>query len=195
MDADKIKAYLEAIKANESSGGKNTKHKTISSGVSKGDKAVGKYGITPNTAKEMMNRYPELDQEGLKALPNSDLAAKLSADEKTPDALRARGPASLDDQIAEKLAEHNLDKYPDVPSALAAWNAGHNLPTSKLHKLLNTDSYAKEYADKAMPVYEGNVMPKSQFTKIEDLLNPVLPSPQKQEDEDDEWNSYSDDED
>ena len=51
-----IDNFLEAIAGVESSGGVNFNHPTIKTGIHKGQRAAGTYGLMPNTVKEVVNR-------------------------------------------------------------------------------------------------------------------------------------------
>lgn len=50
MDSDKFKKLISFL---ESSGGTDTDHKTMASGMHKGTSAMGEYGMMPNTAQQM----------------------------------------------------------------------------------------------------------------------------------------------
>lgn len=50
MDSDKFKKLISFL---ESSGGKDTDHKLMGSGMHKGTSAMGEYGMMPNTAQQM----------------------------------------------------------------------------------------------------------------------------------------------
>src|SRR5260221_13177133 len=51
-----IKDFLQKIQQIESSGGKNLEHPTVEGGIQAGDQAIGRYGLMPNTIKELVNR-------------------------------------------------------------------------------------------------------------------------------------------
>lgn len=53
---------LKGIKFIESSGGKNTDHAEMKSGMFKGDKAYGSYGLMPVVIRETIKRHPSLMQ-------------------------------------------------------------------------------------------------------------------------------------
>ncbi len=62
-----VNAFLKAIAMIESSGGKNTQHKEIKTGMHAGNTAIGKYGLMPSTVVDVAKKsnrvkkyYPEL---------------------------------------------------------------------------------------------------------------------------------------
>lgn len=54
---------LSAIAQNESSGGINLDFPTVESGLNKGQKAGGPFGMMPLTAQELLKRNPKLAEE------------------------------------------------------------------------------------------------------------------------------------
>lgn len=109
-----IARFLHYISQLESSGGKNTEHSTITSGIHAGDAARGEYGLMPNTREEMMRKYRNLASD------------------------------SSDKAISEKLAEEVLNKAKgDEALAATMWQYGHNTPEDKFQDLKNKDRYNK----------------------------------------------------
>ncbi len=53
---------LNAIAQVESRGGKDTKHKTITTGLNAGSSAVGRYGLMPLTIKDLVSKEPALNK-------------------------------------------------------------------------------------------------------------------------------------
>ena len=100
--------FLNAISQIESSGGKNINHPISNAPLQAGQQAVGQYGLMPNTIQEM--------------------------------ARRTRGPASItpgspeEQQIANSLAGHVLNKYQDPNMAAYAWHSGHNLTPDQIQQ-------------------------------------------------------------
>jgi hypothetical protein len=139
MDNDQINNFLQKIGTIESNNGKNTNHPVVQFGVNKGDKAIGIYGLMPNTVDDVLSRMrnegtitPELDS--LQNLDHDQMRVVLS---QRPD---------LQKQIAGRLAEHVLTKQGGNEDAAAfSWNAGHNLSPQRItpDKLDNSDYVQK----------------------------------------------------
>jgi len=176
MDRTKqIKAMLEAIKSVESSGGKNIDHPVIDTGVNAGSRAVGQYALTPNTIREMLNRYPDLPYQDLKEKENPDIEKAVLQDRDTPPLIR-REPASMEDNVASKMADYAINRqHGYMPAAIGSWNAGHNTDPEKMTDMLDKEQYLQDYVNKAMPVYEDKMKEGDEddkpFPKLQDLLN------------------------
>lgn len=133
------KRFLKTISQIESSGGKNYNHDLIQKGIHTGHKAIGRYGLMPNTVNEVLNRMrmtgtltPELKQ--LQQLDPQTLKATL---ESNPE---------LEDQIAESLAERVLNRQQDEEKAAYSWHQGHNLtPDAISQKPYQEHDYVKKY--------------------------------------------------
>ena len=52
----KVQRFLKTIQMIESSGGKNFNHPEIESGIHEGHRAIGNYGLMPNTVQEIATR-------------------------------------------------------------------------------------------------------------------------------------------
>lgn len=171
MDA-KLKAMLEAIAQNESSGGENMQHKMVTSGVNSGDTAIGKYGMMPNTIRETLKRSPDDNLNELQDMGGDEIGDVISKDRDIPGYLRRSGYDSIEDQLADKLGKRVLEKQKgDVPAAIGSWTAGHNTPHEKMEQMVQKPGFVKEYTDKAMPVYkEAIANSKDQFSKIMDAI-------------------------
>lgn len=168
-----IRALLEAIKANESSGGQNLQHIPITRGVNAGDTALGQYGMTPNTMREMLNRNPQNPYSDIKNIDLSNLY-KNETNGIIPEALK-RSPVGIEGETARNLAEYALKKQQgDERQAIASWLMGHNTPANKMGEVIGRSPAAQEYVEKAMPVYEKN------FPKVNVILD------KKNKDEEDE---------
>lgn len=133
-----IKSFLKNISQVESSGGKDYSHDLIQSGIHAGDKAIGRYGLMPNTVSEVLNRMkisgtitPELEK--LKTLDHPTLKQTL---ETNPE---------LEDQIAEALAGKVLDRQQDEEKAAYSWHQGHNLTPDKVSQKYKNNDYVKKY--------------------------------------------------
>jgi hypothetical protein len=134
-----IKSFLKNISQVESSGGTNYNHQLIQKGIHKGHKAIGRYGLMPNTVVEVLNRMkmngtltPELQQ--LKGLDADTLKQTL---ETKPE---------LEDQIAENLADRVLERQQDEDKAAYSWHQGHNLSPDRINqKKYQEHDYVKKY--------------------------------------------------
>lgn len=118
----KNKELLDKIAQLESSGGIDTNHKLVTSGTQAGERAIGNYGLMPNTLEEIKNRYP------------SDLTEDMSKEEL---AQKAKDDPEFAHQMAATLVSHLKDKrgLTDEETA-AAWEQGHNKPVKDIN--LNT---------------------------------------------------------
>jgi hypothetical protein len=111
-----IRNFLHAISLNESSGGKNTNHKTMEHGIHSGDAAIGKYGLMPNTIKEMTARMGR----------NNPMYrySKMSSEEISN---RIKKYPEHEEKIANYMANHLFDKHSGYgPKMAYDWNQGHN---------------------------------------------------------------------
>lgn len=100
-------ALIDLMSKLESQGGKYTDHAPLSDGT----KAVGRYGIKPTTAQEMLKRYPSSEYTDDKF----EMQDKL---ENNPE---------LQEQVMTNLAEHLLNKNKGQldPAAVGHFK-GHN---------------------------------------------------------------------
>jgi len=136
MDKEK---FLELIRQIESSGGKNVDHRTMASGLHKGQAAMGEYGIMPKTAEEFVNRRKMRGQFG----PDEAIMAQLNPKElKEFLAQQDR----VEQNLAGDIAEHVLRRSGgDEDKAAYMWNMGHNKKVSSI----DDDSLeASNYVDK-----------------------------------------------
>lgn len=155
------KKFLKTISQIESSGGQNYAHPEVHAGIQAGTSGIGRYGLMPNTVKELINRRrqsgtmtPEL--QDIDSMPPEQIKAHLEAN------------PGLEDQLAEGLATHVLQRQMgDEDKAAYSWTMGHNTPNQQItpDKLNDLTTKGGQYVDK--------------FRKIKELLN-------KQKPEDDE---------
>lgn len=108
--SDRVKKFLERISAIESSSGKDVEHPVMENGIHKDTAAVGEYGLMPNTAIEMANRYDIPEGQGKSA---AEIQIEL------------KGNPELAKRIAESMASGLLNKN-DEESANYMWEFGHN---------------------------------------------------------------------
>ena len=159
MNDDKVNRFLANIGQIESSGGKNTKHKTITSGPQKGQTAIGTYGLLPNTVDEIANRSSDPD---IQALGNMEADEQKSYLESNPD---------MEQKVARELASHVLNKQGgNEEKAAYSWLYGHNLsPESVDERDYQDEPYVQKY--KALA---GNVSkPSYNFPQIQSKISPL----------------------
>lgn len=138
---DKLKQFLENIKMIESSGGMDTSHKEMESGIHKGQSAFGSYGLMPNTIQEIINRKKlsegKLDED-YKKLYKED-----------PDFIKAvlHARPDLEERLATDLANRVLQRAGgDEEKAAYKWNMGHNLPVERITpEKLDQSEYIKKF--------------------------------------------------
>lgn len=133
----KINEFLQAISLNESSGGKNLKHKTMKSGMHRGDTAIGQYGLMPNTVQEMAGR--------IRRDLGSDhpLVAYKKMDEKQMRESFKQNPEHEED-MARFMADHIHKKYGGNENKMAwSWLNGHN--TTNFPKDYENHYYVQRY--------------------------------------------------
>lgn len=124
----KLLDFLRRIARNESSSGANTDHEVIHGGSQAGQKAIGAYGILPNTVQSTLQRLQ--DQRHL----TPQLHELQSQDDQfVRDRLMER--PELQEQIATELAKKVLaNQHGDPERAAYAWNQGDNLKYGRLDK-------------------------------------------------------------
>lgn len=136
---NKIKTFLKNISQVESSGGTNYNHDLIQKGIHKGHKAIGRYGLMPNTVKEVLVRMKR------KGTLTPDLQKLNSLDAVTLKDTLEKNP-ELEDQIAETLADKVLERQQDEDKAAYSWHQGHNLSPDKIEANKYKDhDYVKKY--------------------------------------------------
>jgi len=136
--ANQIRNFLKAISMNESSGGINTDHETIKHGIHAGDAAIGKYGLMPNTIKEMAGRMgKDSPYYRYSKMKNNEIAEKINKNPKH------------EEQIANYIANHLYDKHGGNETRMAySWNQGHNLTNKHFettHKNYKNHDYTQKF--------------------------------------------------
>ena len=101
LEVKKETPYLGGIAMVESSGGKNLEHPTLQSGMHKGQKAGGMFGMMPLTAKETLKLNPELARHYPEL--TQDLAPEAFTD-------RFNTDPEADTDFAKALYERNKAK-------------------------------------------------------------------------------------
>ena len=134
--------FLKIMSTIESSSGKNTQHRTLSSGIHKGERAIGQYGLMPNTIDEMHTRMKLDGQEDprIKELYEQNLTPQERAD-------RISSDPELEGVIANKLYDHVNERFQgDEEKMDHAWQYGHNInPTKLTPKVLQKSDRVKKY--------------------------------------------------
>lgn len=123
-----VNSFLNTIQQIESSGGKNFNHPTMETGLQAGDTAMGRYGLMPNTVREIANRarmQGSLDPDMKRVAGMADSQAMKAEIEAHPE---------IEQRFAETLAKHLLNKFPNEQEAAFSWNQGHNLTPEAVEK-------------------------------------------------------------
>lgn len=156
-----VKTFMKLIKAMESSGGKDTKHQVLDSGIHSGDSAVGDYGIMPNTVKEVAKRRLR-DNE---AIPSDDVVSNL--DNNQVQTILKENP-ELAENYTKYLAEKIMDKTKGDPElGMTGWHFGHNLSADKLKEKAKANP---DYINKVdQRIYENNL--QSRMPNLVDMLS------------------------
>lgn len=139
-ETQKMAEFLEVLSMIESSGGKNFNHDLIRSGIHKGHRAAGRFGLMPNTMQEVYNRTKR---------DGGDTSLMKPVIQMKPDKMKEyveKNP-EVEQAFAEKLAQHVLDKQGgDVEKAAYSWFKGHNLSPESIEKRNYQDhDYVQKY--------------------------------------------------
>lgn len=176
---NKIDSFLHKIAQIESSGGKNINHKTMQSGIQKGDAAIGRYGLMPNTIRELINREKIAGNDS----PVLKYLEKMPSDQLTK---FVNENADVERMLAETMAKLVLNRFDTEQEAAYAWNMGHNISPEKI-KERDVDShyYVKRFNDINEPTEVDrsvdSVEPVKQFepetdVKLASNVNAPIPS-------------------
>lgn len=140
--------FLWNVEQLESSGGKDTNHKPVSSGKFKGNKAIGKWGMLKSTIDEMTMR---MRAKGA-ITPEFQQLEPMSRD-MTEEYFKKNPQVELN--LARKLAEHVTSRQRgDLHRAAFSWLHGHNLHPQDIpdNKLVNSEYVSKfKHLDKVNP--------------------------------------------
>jgi hypothetical protein len=133
---------LRAIASVESSGGKNQNHKEIKHGLNAGQRAYGKYGLTPNVIHETISHDPELKRQHGKAtlLQGQDLTNYMKMN------------PNLQEGIARSHVKRLTGHFGPNPALIAhGWNEGiHGTYRAKKN---NYDFTKHPYVKKILQAY------------------------------------------
>jgi len=107
--------FLNSISQIESSGGKNTNHETITSGQHTGHKAIGSYGLMPNTVKYVAGIASHDNVKALKDLTPEQITETLGKDK------------VLTHEVAREYVSRMDTRFDGNLSRMAfSWFNGHN---------------------------------------------------------------------
>ena len=124
----KVQRFLKTIQMIESSGGKNFNHPEIESGIHEGHRAIGNYGLMPNTVQEIATRMKRkgIQDDQLRNITSLPPDQMKQVVEQNPDYEQA---------MAEFLANHVLTRQQgDEEKAAYSWFQGHNLTPEKIEQ-------------------------------------------------------------
>jgi hypothetical protein len=143
--------FLYKISGLESNFGKNTDHKVVQSGVHEGTSAIGKFGIMPNTVKDVVKKYKNRDVTDLgKILPNNVIISQLEQlkdlNEDQIKELMVKDP-TIERTIARLLAKDIAFKQDNDPDRMAFnWFHGSNLTKNDItDDRLNKSVYVNKF--------------------------------------------------
>jgi len=132
--------FLNRISQLESSGGQNINHPQVQQGLQAGTTAIGKYGMMPNTVKELVNRRrirgtstPELQDLG--NMPPDQMKKYIEAN------------PQLEEELANELANKVIVRQQGDPDRAAySWKQGDNLKPSEISDDdLNNNPYVQKF--------------------------------------------------
>lgn len=136
-----LEVFLRKIAQLESSGGLQTDHPVIEKeGLQQGQKAIGTYGLLPNTIEELINR------RRMEGTMTDDLNQLDGQDQEFVRTYVDADP-KLQKDLAATLARHVLARQQgDENKAAYAWNTGHNLfPGQISDDQLETNPYVDKF--------------------------------------------------
>lgn len=182
--------FLKAIGQIESSGGKNTNHPTLKTGMHAGSSAIGKYALMPLTVDELVKNDPDLKY--LAAMDEGSKRHTLENNQQLQDYLanayydKAAKNSNNDQEIAYKWL-HGYNSHPTEEKLL------NDQYTNKFKNLTSKLSNNNIQAANIMPNNENNlkkdakILPTSTVASLEDILNdPNNPFNSVDDDQDEE---------
>jgi hypothetical protein len=125
---DRVDRFLDLISQIESSGGKDLSHPEMESGIHAGTAAMGRYGLMPNTVKEIATRA---ERAGEITPTMRELA---SMEDPTEMRQTVEQNPEIEQEYARQLAERVLSRFPNEEQAAFSWNQGHNLTPERVQK-------------------------------------------------------------
>lgn len=156
-----IDDYLYSVSGAESSFGKNTKHKKMTSGIHNNTSAFGSYGLMPNTVVEMANRMDR--NNPLKAYNKMSPTEIHQSLKENPD---------HEYKIAKFMANHLYDKHNgDLAKMAYVRTMGHNLAPEELEEGGSHANWKNHsYPQKVMKFY-NKLQDSKKNKKPQDLNN------------------------
>lgn len=142
--------FLSAISAIESSKNTDVDHSAMSSGIHAGDRAVGEFGIMPNTVREIARRIARRDPRlKLGQTFKGDPEIEQYADPKVPqDVLQFAmdSDPELTNRTARYLEALVDSRFQDPNKMAYAWNQGHNInPATLTEDKLESSPYVTKF--------------------------------------------------
>lgn len=135
-----LNEFLQKIQQIESSGGKDLDHPVVESGIQAGDAAIGRYGLMPNTVRELVNRrrLNGTSTGELKELAEMDSPTMKKHLEANPD---------LEDELANQMATLvTRRQLGDEDKAAYSWTNGQNLSPDQISdEQLDNSPYVQKY--------------------------------------------------
>lgn len=142
-EKERVDSFLRTIQMIESSGGKNFNHPTMQSGMHQGHSAAGRYGLMPNTVKEVVGR---MEREGYRFPMIGSQAPQSNRDPANLKQIVESNP-DKEQRIAEYLAKQVLEKQRgNEERAAYSWLQGHNMTPEQVEsKNYQDHDYVKKY--------------------------------------------------
>lgn len=132
-----IRRFQKALAMIESSNNHKALHDEQQSGIHAGDRAIGAYGLMPNTLNEDINKNKSLAQykSRLPATENQEIYNKLQNDPK------------LQDDIAEQKIANMSDDFQTPEEVRYAWRYGPNAGKRKTLEDIKSDKDVMKFMD------------------------------------------------
>lgn len=157
--------YIEMI---ESSGGKNTKHKLVTSGLNAGTKAIGKYGLMPLQVLETIRKEPKLAEK------YPDFVNYHHVRDQNKIAQKFKEDPNFENEIANTHWQKLHSKFDGNESKMAhAWlNGIQGTIDASLDQISNHD-YVKKYK-KYKKMMQLEIKPAASLKKADGQLPPEI---------------------
>ena len=127
--------FLHTIQGVESSFGSDTEHPVISGGIHKGDSAIGKYALMPNTIQELARKVSNPSTQLGGTLPyklNTDDLKALGGLSKEQLKQTIEADPALQDRLARYLAQDIGLRSSNEQEKAYRWNMGQNIPKGSI---------------------------------------------------------------
>lgn len=146
----KVKNFMDITKDIESSDGKDFNHKVMNQGIHKGTRAMGSYGLMPNTIKEFAKRLKTPELQELGDMSPEEMYARMESD------------PQFESKVAEPIMESVLSKYGDQRLANYAYQHGHNLPAEKIKEKMQGSERDLKFMERYKPEEEKLAIEEAQ---------------------------------